>query len=139
MLTDEELDAIKDAHWEYDDNGARVPIIDDIVRAAIAAHEAKRAMPEEWIAETYRLKSEFARAVEQCYANATKETRLAYIKAEHALIAHISTPLAGMVLVPEEPTEAILRPFIACPTDELPLAWQAAMQIAKIAAAKEPK
>lgn len=37
----------------------------------------------------------------------------------------------GYALVPVEPTTAILRPFYECQVDELPLAWSAALAIAK--------
>lgn len=35
------------------------------------------------------------------------------------------------VLVPVEPTDAMLRPFYECPPDELRLAWSAMLIIAK--------
>lgn len=39
----------------------------------------------------------------------------------------------GMVLVPVEPTKAMLRPFYECPPDELGLAWSATLAIAAAA------
>jgi hypothetical protein len=49
-------------------------------------------------------------------------------------------PLPGWQLVPTDPTKAMLRPFYQCPPDELILAWQAALCIAKrlAAAPQEP-
>lgn len=35
----------------------------------------------------------------------------------------------GWVMVPKEPTEAMLRPFYECPPDELPLAWAAMLMV----------
>lgn len=40
---------------------------------------------------------------------------------------------AGWKLVPEVPTEAMLRPFYECPPDELKLAWQAMLAITEAA------
>jgi hypothetical protein len=50
-----------------------------------------------------------------------------------ALLAHIQRGAApdGMALVPEQASEAMLRPFYKCPSDELQVAWQAAVLIAK--------
>jgi hypothetical protein len=49
---------------------------------------------------------------------------------------------ATHVMVPVEPTDAMLRPFYDCPPDELKLAWQAMLHIVNvqnIRAAKEGK
>lgn len=37
----------------------------------------------------------------------------------------------GVVLVPEVPTHALLRPFHGCPPEELELAWQAMVAVAR--------
>lgn len=35
----------------------------------------------------------------------------------------------GWVMVPKAPTDAMLRPFMDCPDDELRLAWEAMLRI----------
>ena len=44
----------------------------------------------------------------------------------------------GWVGVPSKPTTAMLRPFYACPPDELELAWDAMLAITGVQAKTEP-
>lgn len=44
--------------------------------------------------------------------------------------------MTDTVSVPTEPTDAMLRPFMGCPDDELRLAWAAMLHIVKVAAPK---
>lgn len=48
-------------------------------------------------------------------------------------------PQPGYVLVPVEPEQKYLRPFHSCPPDELGLAWQAMVTVARVAAPKAPQ
>lgn len=45
--------------------------------------------------------------------------------------------MSGLAQVPVEPTEAMLRPFYACPPDELKLAWMAMLKIVEVQARRE--
>lgn len=54
----------------------------------------------------------------------------------HPKIAAAPQPEAVQLhqLVPIEPSPALLRPFHSCPPDELPEAWQAMIEVAKVSA-----
>lgn len=104
MLTDEEIDdAQGQAYREmraagYNGSMGGFEWDRASARAAIAAHETKRGMSEEWMERTQSLLSALC---ELCYRGDT----VAAQQADNALIAHISQPPAGMALVPAEPTQ----------------------------------
>ncbi|AOG22053.1 hypothetical protein [Acidovorax sp. RAC01] len=55
------------------------------------------------------------------------------------LAAAPKAPQPGYVLVPVEPEQKYLRPFHSCPPEELELAWQAMVTVARVAAPKAPQ
>lgn len=113
MLTDEEIEKIEGKlGW---------PSPAKFGRAVIAAHEAKRMPPEEWLAEAKELINAYAyRQRVASYNSATQEDKDEADQCYEALIAHISTPPAGMVPVPEEPTERMRIAGFECDAwDEL--------------------
>lgn len=57
----------------------------------------------------------------------------AAIAAARLSLAQSLADKLGFQLVPQKPTAALLRPFMECPDDELELAWQAMLHIAKVA------
>ncbi|MGL4232650.1 MAG: hypothetical protein ACRCWJ_14900 [Casimicrobium sp.] len=76
-------------------------------RALIAAHEAKRPMPEGHVEVADQLVDELMLAVTMRVRNEVSVSELQHIRSN--LLAHIGQPPAGMALVPEEPTEAMKR------------------------------
>lgn len=90
--------------------------------------EAKRLIDElgrcRWAAGTYDGNGAFGQA-NTCDRGADR--------ARAALLAHIERGRVpeGMTIVPETASAAMLRPFYACPPEELQVAWQAALLIAQ--------
>lgn len=76
--------------------------------------------------------AEYSRALDDVLAAAPKVDMMAIANAladEHAKRSPLEG--AGQVSIPVEPTEALLRPFLGCPEDEMLLAWQAMVQVAR--------
>jgi hypothetical protein len=100
MLTDEEI------LREWSGDTARPALgknkVLSFARAVIAAHEAKRMPPEEWLSKARSLAVDYACATSDAILLQNSETPLSAKKKHDALIAHISTPPAGMTFVPEE-------------------------------------
>lgn len=66
-----------------------------------------------------------------------RESMVSQYVSRAALAAQAPQP--GYVLVPVEPEQKYLRPFHSCPPEELELAWQAMVTVARVAAPKAPQ
>lgn len=75
----------------------------EAAQKAIAAHEAKRMPPEEWMATAVTLIYKVCGASISRERNPSEVADAYSVECFDRLIAHISTPPAGMVLVPNTP------------------------------------
>lgn len=89
---------------------------------------------EKWIAEAMRLNGNVSHAAMSYAQNQTEHANRRLCAATEALRAHLSTVPDGFVLVPVEPTDAMLFAYTKCIT-EAGFKWARHQWAAMIAAA----